>query len=134
MAPTTTGPELRPMRILKSMAQVFFEFLTIAGQGCWMARAAWQARTRMVLMGEGCAEEGHDAVAGELVDRPLVLVDLIHEDLEAAIHDPVDLLGVELLGEGGEVRHVGKEDGDELALPFDRARVVRIFSARNLGV
>ena len=75
----------------------------------------------MVLMGEWGAEEGHDAIAGELVDRPLVLVDLIHEDLEASVHDPVDLLGVELLGDGSEVCHVGKEDGDELALAFDGA-------------
>jgi len=75
----------------------------------------------MILVGQRGTEKGHDAVTGELVDRPLVLVDLVHEDLEAPIHDPVDLLRVELLGDGGEVRHIRKEDGDELALPFHRA-------------
>ena len=46
-------------------------------------------------------------------------MDLIHEDLEAAIHDLVDLLGIELLRDGREVRHIGKEDGDKFALTFD---------------
>ena len=31
----------------------------------------------------------------------------------------MDLLGVQLLGEGGEVGHIGEEDGDDLALPFE---------------
>ena len=121
MAPTTTGPELRPMRILKSRAAFFFQSLAVPGKGVLDGEGGVAGPEGMVLVGEWCAEEGHDAVTGELVDRPLVLVDLIHEDLEAPVHDPVDLLGVELLGDGGEVRHVGKEDGDELALPFDRA-------------
>ena len=75
----------------------------------------------VVLVGEGCAEEGHNPVTGELVDRPLVLVDLIHENTKAAVHDAVDLFRVELLGEGGEVRDVGEEDGDELALTLHGA-------------
>ena len=83
--------------------------------------------------GQGGAEEGHDAVAGELVDRPLILVDLIHEDLEAPVHDPVDLLGVELLRDGGEVRHVGKKDGDELALAFDGAPGGEDLLGKELG-
>jgi len=72
----------------------------------------------MVLMGQGGAEEGHDPIAGELVDGPLVAMDLLHQDLEAAVHDLVDLLGIQLLGEGGEGGHIGEEDGDELALSF----------------
>ena len=72
----------------------------------------------MVFVGKRSTEEGHDAVAGELVDGALILVDLIHEDLEAAVHDLVDFFGVELLRDACEVCHVGEEDGDELALPF----------------
>ena len=49
---------------------------------------------------------------------PSYLMDLIHEDLEAPVHDPVDLLRVELLGHGGVVGDIGEEDRDELALPF----------------
>ncbi len=30
----------------------------------------------------------------------------------------MDLLGIELFGDRGEVGHIGEEDGDELALPF----------------
>jgi hypothetical protein len=46
-------------------------------------------------------------------------VDLIHQDLETAIHDLVDLLGIQLLGEGGVGGHIGEEDGDQLALTLD---------------
>ena len=74
----------------------------------------------MVLVGQGGAEEGHHPVAGELVDGALVAVDLGHQDLEAPVHDLVDLLGVQLLGEGGVVGHVREEDGDDLALPLYR--------------
>ncbi len=72
----------------------------------------------MVLVGQRGAEEGHHPIAGELVDGALVSVDLIHQDLEAAVQDLVDLFRVQFLGEGGIVGHVGEKDGDELALPF----------------
>jgi hypothetical protein len=84
-------------------------------------------------MGEGRTEEGHDAVPGELVDGPLVPVDLVHEDLEARIHDLVDLLGVELLGEGGEVGDIGEKDGDELSLTFYGAASGKDLVGQELG-
>ncbi len=88
----------------------------------------------MVLMGQGGTEQGHDPIPGELVDGALIPVDLIHQDLEAAVHDLVDFLRVQLLGEGGEVGHIGKEDGHQLRSPSRALRVVRILSARCLGV
>src|SRR3990172_5343402 len=75
---------------------------------------------RVVLQGEGRAEQGHDPVAGELVHRALVPVDLRQHHLEEAIHQVVELLRVELLGEAGEVLEVGEEDGDLLALALQR--------------
>ena len=48
-------------------------------------------------------------------------MDLVHQDLEAPIHDLVDFLGVELLGDGGVIGHVGKEDGHELPFALDGA-------------
>jgi hypothetical protein len=43
-------------------------------------------------------------------------MNLGHQDLKAPIQDLVDLLGIELLGEGGIGGHIGEEDGDDLAL------------------
>jgi len=74
----------------------------------------------VILMGQGGAEEGHHPVSGELVDGPLIAMDLLHEDLEAPIQDLVDLLRVQLLGEGGVMGHVGEEDGDLLSLRLNR--------------
>jgi hypothetical protein len=36
---------------------------------------------RVILMGEGRAEEGHDPVAHDLIDRPLEAVDGLHHVL-----------------------------------------------------
>ena len=48
-----------------------------------------------VLQGDGGAEQGHDPVAGHLVDRALVVVDLVDEELVDLVHDPVGLFGPE---------------------------------------
>jgi hypothetical protein len=45
----------------------------------------------VVLVSDRGAEDCHDPVAGELVDRPLETVDPVGEDLEAAVHDPIPL-------------------------------------------
>ena len=85
------------MRIAKSRRQLFFQSLTVADKGVLYGEGRIAGPDGMVLMSQRGTEERHDAVAGKLVDRTLVLVDLIHEDLEAPVHDLVDLLGVELL-------------------------------------
>ena len=75
----------------------------------------------VVLVGDGGAEQRHDAVAEELVDRALVAVDLVQHQLEGPVHESVDVLGVEPLGERREPRDVDEEDRDLLALPFQGA-------------
>ena len=75
----------------------------------------------VVLVGDRGAEERHDAVAGVLVDRPLVAVDAVGEDPEEAIEEPMPFLGIDALGELHRARHVGEEDGDRLALALERA-------------
>ena len=72
----------------------------------------------MIFMGDGRSEQGHDPIPPELVDRTLKAVDFIHQDPEAAVHDPVDFLRVELLGKGREPGHIGEHDRHQLALPF----------------
>jgi hypothetical protein len=70
----------------------------------------------MVLVGEGRAEQRHQAVAEELVHGSLVAVDLRQHQLKGVIHDLMDVLGIEVLGQGGERRDIDEEDGDLLAL------------------
>ncbi len=60
------------------------------------------------------------AVARVLVDRPLEAVHAVGEDLEEAVHDPVPVLGVDLLGEIHRALHVGEEHRHLLALAFER--------------
>jgi hypothetical protein len=74
----------------------------------------------VILVGDGRAEESHDAVSGVLVDRALEAVDAVGQDLEEAVQDPVPLFGVDLLGELHRPLHVGKEDGHLLALALQR--------------
>ena len=76
---------------------------------------------RMILMGHRRTEQSHHPVASELVDRPFVPVNLVHQDLEAPVHDLVDFFRVELLGDGSVICDVGEEDGYELAFAFDGA-------------
>ena len=75
----------------------------------------------MVLVGDRRAEQGHDPVAGELVDRALEAVDALAEDREEAVHDPPPLLGVALLGELHRAHHVGEQHRHLLALALQGA-------------
>src|SRR5437773_4830320 len=75
----------------------------------------------VVLVGDRGAEERHDAVAGVLVDRPLVAVDAVREDPEEAIEEAMPLLGIDALGELHRARDISEEDGDRLALALERA-------------
>ena len=68
----------------------------------------------LLLDGQGCAnrplggvfqsdrspEKGHDAVAAELLDRPLVLVDLLRQEAKDLVDQGEGLLVPQLLGQG----------------------------------
>ena len=73
----------------------------------------------VVLVGDRRPEQGHDPVAGELVDRALEAVDALAEDREEAVHDPPPLLGVALLGELHRAHHVGEQHRHLLALALE---------------
>ena len=70
----------------------------------------------VIFMGDGRPEQGHDPVAPKLADRALEAVDFIHQDPAAAVHDPVDVLRVQLLGHGRKPGHVGEHHRHQLAL------------------
>ena len=89
---------------------------------------------RVVLVRDRRAEQRHDAVAGELVDRALEAMHAVGEDREEAIEDLVPLFGIELLGELHRALHVGEQHGDLLAFAFEGGLArCRIFSARCSG-
>src|SRR5208282_976813 len=73
----------------------------------------------VILVRDRCAEERHDAVAGELVDEPLEALDPLREDLEEAVHDLRPRFRVELLRQLHRALHIGEQYGDLLALAFE---------------
>jgi hypothetical protein len=74
---------------------------------------------RVVLVGDRRPEERHDPVTCVLVHSPFESVHPLGQDLEEAIHDPVPLLGVELLLELHGALDVGEQDRDLLPLTLE---------------
>jgi hypothetical protein len=75
----------------------------------------------VILVGDRSSEERHDPVPQELVHGSFVAMDLSHHQLEGAGHDRVDVLGIQVLGQGGESGDVGEQDGHLLALALQGA-------------
>jgi hypothetical protein len=73
----------------------------------------------VVLVGDRRPEQRHDAIARVLVDRPLIAVDPLRQDLEEAIHQAVPLLGVHLLGQLHRALDVRKQHRHLLALALE---------------
>jgi hypothetical protein len=92
----------------------------------------------MVLMGHRGTEKGHYAVSGELIDGPLILMNLVHQDLEATVHDPVNFFWVELFTHSCVISHIGKKHSHKLAFSLDgTARgqdfIGKVFGSIGLG-
>src|SRR5207247_1173962 len=96
----------------------------VFGQRAELARQIEGGRTGalgVVLVGDRGAEERHDAVAGVLVDGPLVSVNAARKDPEQTIEQPMPFLWIDALRELHRAHDVGEEDGDQLALAPERA-------------
>ena len=74
----------------------------------------------MILVGQRRAEEGHDAVAHDLVDGALVVMDRLHHAFEHGIEEFPRLLGVAVRQQLHGALQVGEEHRDLLALAFQR--------------
>ena len=70
---------------------------------------------RVVLVDDRDAEDGHDRVADELLDRSAVALEDRAHRVEPAAHDRAERLRVEVLAEPGRAGDVGEHDGDDLA-------------------
>jgi len=123
------------MRTEKPRPSLRFQLLAVAAERFREVERCVARPPGVILVGDGRAEERHDAVAGVLVHGPLEAVHALGEELEEAVEDAVPLLGIELLGEVHRALHIG-ETGTVTCLrsPSRAAREPRIFSARCLGV
>ncbi len=77
----------------------------------------------MALVGDRRSEKGHNTIPGELIDRTFVSMDLIHQYLEAPVHDLMDFLGIEFFRNGRTIGDIGKEYGYLLSFTFDSAPI-----------
>ena len=73
------------------------------------------------------AEDRHDRVADELLDRSSERFDLGSQTRVVRTEDRTNVFGIELLGPSGEPDEVDEQDGDDLSLlaPFRRGAVQR---------
>jgi len=74
---------------------------------------------RVILVTHGGAEEGHDAVAHDLVDGALVAMHRFHHPLEHRIEKLARFLGIAVGQELHGALEIGEDHGDELALPLE---------------
>ncbi len=75
----------------------------------------------VILVSDRGAEEGHEAVAEELVDRALVAVDLREGECEEAVDDPVIFLRASLRRQLGRADDVAEENAHLFPFALDRA-------------
>jgi hypothetical protein len=85
-------------------------------------------------VGDRGAEEGHEAVAEELVDRALVAVDLGEGECEEAVDDPVIFLGASLRRQFGRADDLAERTLTCFRSPSIALRIARICSLRWRGV
>src|SRR5215468_7598670 len=98
--PDLDGHAARPAEVLRELSDRLLHF-----------KSGIARPHRMVLVGDGRAEERHDAVAHDLVHRALEAVDRLHHSLEHGIEDLPRLLGIAI---GEEYCHL-------LALALERS-------------
>ncbi len=70
----------------------------------------------VVLVGDRCSEEGHDAVTHHLVDGTLVAVNGLHHVLQHRVEQLARLLGVTVGQQLHRALEIGKQHGDLLPL------------------
>jgi hypothetical protein len=67
----------------------------------------------------GRTEQGHQTIAGELIDGAFIPVDLVYENPKTPVHDLMDIFRIEILKHGRGLSHIHKQHCHELAFTFD---------------
>src|SRR5262249_4473876 len=88
----------------------------------------------MVLVTQGCAQEGHDPVAHHLVDGALIVMDRFHHALEDGVRELPGVFGSRSASSSMEPLRSANRTVTCLRSPSRALLEVRIFSARCLGV
>jgi hypothetical protein len=73
----------------------------------------------VVFMGQGRAEQGHDAVPQHLVDRAFVAVHGVHHGVQGRVQESLGLFRVEVADQFGGAFEVGKQHRHLFALAFE---------------
>ena len=118
MARTTTSPVLRPTRICTSTPCVRRTSAAIAPHGLLHGQGGIAGPHGMVLMGQGRAKQGHNAVAHDLVDGALIAMYRRHHAFQDRVEELPGLLRVTLGQQFHGALEVGKQHGDLFALAF----------------
>jgi hypothetical protein len=74
---------------------------------------------RMIFMGNGGAEECHDPIAHDLVDRALIAVYRVHHALKDRVEELAGFFGITIGQQFHRSLQVGKEDRNLLAFAFE---------------
>ena len=72
----------------------------------------------VVLVGNGGAKQGHNAIAEHLIDGALKAVHGLHHQADGGVQELLGRFRIQALDEPGRVLDVGKEDGDLFAFAF----------------
>ncbi len=91
----------------------------------------------VILVRNWRTEQGHDVVAGVLIDGAFEPMHAIGQNREEAIEDLVPLFGVELSSQFHRTLHIGEQHRDLFAFTFERGlRLQNLFSEvfRGVGV
>ena len=91
------GPRVDAKAHLEWPAPAPLNGLSVAGKIGLNIQRRLQRPHGVVFVADGSPEESHDAVAGELIDRAFVTMDVACQDIEAAIHDRMDAFRIEAL-------------------------------------
>jgi hypothetical protein len=114
------NPEVEPLVTKGGEAALHVEGHTHRGHGVLLRVGA-----------PGCAEEDHDAVAFEVVDRRSMGLGALGHLLEVVIEDEREVLGIEFVGEFGEALDVGEEDRELDAV--DPEPVLSVPTVQSIG-
>ena len=117
--PDDDGPRVEADPHLQGKAALALDLPIVVSERPLDRERGVRRPARAVLVSDRGAEERHHAVARVLVDRALEPVNLGRDQLEASVHDAVHVLRIQLLGERGEARDVGEEDGHLAALALE---------------
>jgi hypothetical protein len=100
-------------------AQALLDLLGVSGQGALHFQSGTDGPAGRILVGDGCAENGQDAIAPELGYSPLVQVDGLHHVSQGLLSQVVKFFRVQQLSQGCRTNGVDEQDGYRSTLAAD---------------